>query len=78
MYFSPIDEMEWGEDQLGKQTISTGESFTLTGVPCDTWDVEVVDEDGDECVVENVGLCADTDRWVIKDSDLLACQAASE
>lgn len=78
MYFSPTDETEWGEDQLGAQTIETGEQFTLSGIPCDTWDVKVVDEDGDECVVENVALCKDTDKWVINDSDLLGCQAASE
>lgn len=78
MYFSPTDETEWGDDQLGKQTIETGEQFTLTGIPCDKWDVKVVDEDGDECVVENVALCADTDKWVINDSDLLGCQAATE
>lgn len=78
MYFSPTDEAEWGEDQLGNNTIETDEQFTLTGVPCDKWDVRVVDEDGDECVIENVGLCSDTDKWVIKDSDLLACQAATD
>ena len=78
MYFSPTDASEWGEDQLGKQTINTGDKFTLTGVPCNKWDVKVVDEDGDECIVENVGLCADADKWVINDSDLLACQAASK
>ena len=78
MYFSPTDDEEWGEDQLGSHTIETGDQFTLTGVPCDKWDVKVVDEDGDECVVPDVALCADNDKWVIKDSDLLACQAASE
>jgi hypothetical protein len=74
LYFSPTEEREWGEDQLGKHTIATGESFTLTGVPCDSYDVRVVDEDGDECVVENVALCADKEKWVIDDEDLLACQ----
>ena len=78
IYFSPTDESEWGEDQLGKQTIEPGEQFTLSGIPCDKWDVRVVDEDGDECVVESVALCADTDRWVINDSDLLGCQAATD
>ena len=78
MYFSPTDETEWGEDQLGAQTIETDDQFTLTGVPCDSWDVKVVDEDGDECVIEAVALCADTDKWVINDKDLLGCQAASE
>ncbi len=78
MYFSPTDQTEWGDDQLGDKTIETGEQFTLSGVPCDKWDVKVVDEDGDECIVENVGLCDDSDKWVIKDSDLLACQAATK
>jgi hypothetical protein len=74
LYFSPTEEREWGEDQLGKHTINTGETFTLTGVPCDSYDVRVVDEDGDECVVEDVALCADKEKWVINDQDLLACQ----
>jgi len=78
MYFSPTDETEWGEDQLGDTTIEIGEQFTLTGIPCDEWDVRVVDEDGDECVIEGVGLCADTDKWVINESDLLACQATTD
>jgi hypothetical protein len=77
LYFSPANETEWGEDQLGKKTINTGEQFTLTGVPCGKWDVKVVDEDGDECVVEDVGLCDVTDKWVIDDKSLLACQAKS-
>ena len=78
MYFSPTSDSDWGDDQLGKHTIENGEEFVLTGVPCGRWDVRVVDEDGDACVIENVGLCGDTDKWVIKDKDLLACQAASE
>ncbi|MEO8673324.1 MAG: hypothetical protein ABI411_18570 [Tahibacter sp.] len=78
MYFSQTDKSEWGDDQLGKQTIKTGGTFTLTGVPCDKWDVKLVDEDGDQCIVENVGLCADADKWVINDSDLLACQAKTQ
>lgn len=78
MYFSPTKSDDWGDDQLGKKTISTNEEFTLTGVPCGKWDVKVVDEDGDECTVEGVDLCGETDKWVIKDSDLLACQADSQ
>ena len=78
MYFSPTEQREWGDDQLGKHTIETGGSFTLTGVPCDSYDVRVVDEDGDECVVEDVALCADKEKWVINDNDLLACQNKTE
>jgi hypothetical protein len=78
MYFSPVNETEWGDDQLGKKTIKTDEQFTLSGVPCGKWDVKVVDEDGDECVVEDVALCDSADRWVINDKNLLTCQAKGD
>ena len=78
LYFSATSERGWGEDQLGKHTIGTGESFTLTGIPCDKYDVRLVDEDGDECVVESVAVCADSESWKITDRDLLGCQAATE
>jgi hypothetical protein len=47
----------------------------LTGIPCDTWDVKLVDEDGDECVVQDVNICGAGDTWVINSKDLLKCQA---
>lgn len=36
----------------------------------------VVDEDGDQCVLEDVRIDG-ADKWVITDKELLACQAAS-
>ncbi|WP_313914682.1 hypothetical protein [Tahibacter sp.] len=77
-YIAPHSEREWGPDQLGDKTIENGETFTLTDVPCASYDVRVVDEDGDECILEDVGLCATKDTWVINDKDLLGCQAASK
>ena len=32
LFLSPEDKETWGPDQLGKQQIDPGESFTLTGV----------------------------------------------
>lgn len=79
LFISATDEQEWGPDQLGEHVIEAGGgSFTLTGIPCGAYDVRLVDEDGDECVVGDVGLCAGKDAWVITDEDLLACQAASD
>lgn len=78
LYFSPTTAREWGQDQLGDKTIENGDTFTLNGVPCGAYDVRVVDEDGDECILEDVGLCAVKDTWVITDKDLLGCQAASK
>jgi len=76
-YLSSSEEEEWGPDQLGEQVIGTGESFTLRAIPCDTYDVMLVDEDGDECIVEEVGLCGGKENWTITNKILLGCQAGS-
>lgn len=78
MYLSSTEDEKWGADQLGEQVIGGDESFKLHGIPCDDYDVKLVDEDGDECVVEGVSLCADSDAWVIDDEDLLTCQVLTE
>jgi hypothetical protein len=36
--------------------------------------VKLVDEDGDECVVEAVDVCGEDDEWLITDEDLLDCE----
>lgn len=74
LYLSPVDEEEWGPDQLGKHVLESGGTFTLTGIPCDTYDVKVVDEDGDACEIEDVDLCAGHSVWFITNEDLLACE----
>lgn len=73
-YLSPVDDESWGPDQLSKHVIGPDEEFTLTHIPCDVYDVKLVDEDGDECVVPEVELCADSDEWVITNDDLLDCE----
>jgi hypothetical protein len=78
LFLSPVDTEEWGPDQLQEQVIGTGETFTLQGVPCDSYDVMLVDEDADECIVPGVDICGDDAGWVISNDDLLACQAGGE
>lgn len=76
-YLSAADDDDWGPDQLGEDVIATGESFTLRSIPCDTYDVKLIDEDDDECVVEEVDLCGGGETWTITNKLLLACQEAS-
>jgi hypothetical protein len=77
-YMAPADKTDWGPDQLGDKVIGTGERFTLSDIPCDIWDIKVVDEDGDECVIESVDLCKDNAEWKITSKALLACQAKTQ
>jgi hypothetical protein len=78
LFLSPTSDNEWGKDQLGEHVIdANGGTFTLNRIPCDDYDVRLVDEDGDVCVVGGVGLCGDKDTWQITNDDLLSCQAKS-
>ena len=76
IYFSHAKEKNWGEDFLGTEILSKGDWLTLTGVQAGKWDVKVVDEDNDVCILENVAIVKD-DKWVINDKDLLGCQAGT-
>ncbi len=76
IYFSPASQTNWGEDHLEDEVLEKGDSLTLKGVEAGTSDVMIVDEDGDECVLEDIAISS-SDRWAITDEDLLACQAAS-
>lgn len=75
LYFSRTASNDWGKEQLGKHVVRPGDSFTLSQIPCGNYDVKLVDEDGDECDISAVSLCAESHVWAIKDKDLMKCQA---
>lgn len=74
IFLSAVEDEEWGEDQLEDAVLAKGQSLTITGIPCDLYDVKVVDEDGDECIIEQVDLCNDDSYWKITDKELLECE----
>lgn len=77
IYFAPSNQEEWGEDHLGKQVLKPGMTLSLTGVTPGKWDVRLVDEDEDECIVQGQKI-VESEKFVIEDKDLLACQKATE
>lgn len=77
LYFSPAHESDWGPDQLGDDVIESGESFVLTKIAKGEYDVRIVDEDGDSCVVSDVDF-ASSESFQLTDKLLLGCQAATE
>ncbi len=75
LYLSPTAQSTWGADQLGNTILSSGSAHTFMGIGCNNYDVRLVDEDGDECVVSGVSLCGEQATWQITNNDLLSCQA---
>lgn len=74
LYLSPVDDEEWGPDQLQAETIPSKASFVLKGVPIGEYDVKIVDEDGDECIVEAVEIGTEGhEKWRITSKDLVRC-----
>lgn len=73
-FMSSSVEKEWGPDQLGQEVIAPGGTFTLQNIPCDTYDIKLIDEDGDECVVTEVDVCSGDQKWVINSEELAKCQ----
>jgi hypothetical protein len=74
LYLSSTDENEWGPDQLGNNVLESGESFTLHSIPCDKYDIKVVDNDGDACVIAGITMCKDHTHWNLTNKDLLNCE----
>lgn len=75
LYLSPTHKDNWGPDQLGDNVIKHGGgSFTLHKIPCAHYDIKVVDEDGDECVIEDVIMCKDHTHWDVTNKELANCE----
>ena len=77
-FLSSVDSDNWGQDLLGYGVIGTGETFTLRGIRCGTYDVKLVDEDSDECEIRNVDICSGRDSWAITNDYLLNCEADTQ
>ena len=71
---SPEDATSWGSDLLGADILLPGEVLQVSGVTCDVYDIRIVDDEGDECVLSSVDLCLDNAVWRIDDTELAACQ----
>ena len=74
MYLSPEDKDTWGPDQLGENVIKSGSSFTLNDIPCGEYDIKIVDEDGDVCVVGPIVMCKDHTHWDLTNTELGRCE----
>lgn len=73
LLLSPTDHESWGPDQLRNHVIHPGESFVLHSIPCDEFDIKLVDEDGDVCIVNDYVFCKDSHDWVVTNETFDGC-----
>jgi hypothetical protein len=74
IYLSPVNSNFWGRDLLGfDQVLEPGYTVTLPRSDIGDYDLMLVDEDLDSCVVHNVRVNSGTD-WSIDNSWLLHCE----
>jgi hypothetical protein len=74
LYLSPTGQDEWGPDLLGDYILYSGYNFTTPSMAAGAYDLKLVDEDGDVCIVWNVDLYRFS-TWNISDSWLLGCES---
>ncbi len=73
LYMSRTLEDDWGRDQLGQEVLGAGEMFTLENIPAGEYDVKFVDEDDDECILNDIAIVNDTE-WSLTTDFLLKCE----
>ncbi len=68
VYISPSTSSDWGSDWLGSDIINPGDTWEFN-VQSGTWDLKLVDEDGDEYILYNVPISG-TYSWYVTLDDL--------
>jgi hypothetical protein len=65
LYLSPVDQENWGPDQLNDSVLSPGASFTISVASCSGGEIKVISEDADGCFLSKVVGCTDNASWTI-------------
>lgn len=73
VYLAVGDPNNWGPDQLGGSTISSGGTFTLSNISCDAASIRVITEDLNGCFLYNTVSCGSNATWTITNSQTPDC-----
>ena|SRR5664279_4685432 len=72
VYLSPARFGNWGPDLLGRQILFSGYALT-SRVHYGLYDLKLVDQDGDVCIVPQIAIVGST-TWRITNAWLLNCE----
>lgn len=73
LYLSPVEQDNWGPDQLNETILRTGDSFALHNVSCSGGQIKVISEDQGGCFLSVVVACATDATWTIADNATPDC-----
>jgi hypothetical protein len=74
LYIAPAKSNKWSDDKLQSQTVAKNGRFTVRDVAGGVYDLKVVDDDDDTCVVSNINIDKNTE-WRLTDAIMLKCTA---
>lgn len=66
-------DISWEPDLLGSRILYDGNSFTVTGITPGLYDIRLVDEDNDQCIVKQVRVHEDM-TWNLTPLGLVGCE----
>jgi len=68
LYMASSSSTEWGTDLLGSSTLAAGDTFTVSGVPADTYDLMATDCSGNELASYYGADVPANDTWTLYDT----------
>jgi hypothetical protein len=76
LYVSDIGSSSWGQDVLGRGILSSGSDFLYYRMNPGHYDLKLVDQDGDVCILRNVAVFDDR-VFTFNSRTLLDCEGRS-
>lgn len=72
IYLSPVEQENWGPDQLNNASLINGQSVTLSNASCSGAEIKVIGEDRDGCFLSAVVSCSGA-QWTITNETPADC-----
>jgi hypothetical protein len=73
LYIAPAKTKKWGDNKLQNQKIARSGKFTIKDVAAGTYDLKVVDDDKDTCIIPDINVDQNKE-WKLTDQIMLTCQ----
>lgn len=72
LFLSPSSSADWGPDLLDA-LLEDDETYSLVNIPCDQYDLMIVEDGGDECLLPAIPLCGSDEVWKFTEETWHAC-----